>query len=436
MNDNKDKLKILQFAKKIFPYNRSITGNEVRKTLLDIKKIVPELNIFEIKSGTKVFDWIIPKEWNVKDAWIKNSKGEKIIDYKKNNLHLVSYSKKINKKISLSILKKYLHTIKNNKNAIPYVTSYYKNDWGFCIKYKDFKKLKNEKYHIFIDSNFKKGSLTYGEILFKGKTKKEILISTYICHPSMANNETSGIAVVTFLTKWIKKLDRKYSYRIIFIPETIGAIAYINKNLKILKKNVIAGYVVTCVGDNRNYSFLPSKNNNTLSNKIAKHVLKWHFPKFKEYSWLDRGSDERQFCAPGVDLPIASIMRTKYGKYKEYHTSLDNFKNVVSADGLIGSLTLLKLIIKSLETNCIPLSNIICEPFLTKYNLYPKLSNIHSLTKGQINSTRLIMHIISYSDGKVSLLDIADKCNVPIWEINKLIETLKNKKIIKIKSIQ
>jgi aminopeptidase-like protein len=419
--------KIYNLCKIIFPYNRSLMGNGNRITLNILKKYYSKLKIKEVPSGTKVFDWVIPKEWNVKEAWIKGPDNKKFADFSKNNLHLVGYSKKINKKISLKNLEKKLYYLKKQPRAIPYVTSYYKEDWGFCISYKMRKKLRHGQYTINIDSQLKKGNLTYGEILIPGKIKKEIFLSTYICHPSMANNELSGISVTIFLVKWLASQRRKFSYRIVFLPETIGSITYLKKNLKIMKKNIIAGFNVSCVGDNRSYSYLPSRQGCSIADKVALHVLKWTDKNFKKYSWLDRGSDERQYCSPKIDLPIASIMRTKYGEYPEYHTSLDNLNGVVSPKGLEGGYNVLKKAIEALENNSTPITNFYCEPYMSKRNLYPKLSKKES-TK---NKTKIMLDFISYSDGKNTLLDIAEKCNLPIWDLYPLVNELKNKKIIK-----
>ena len=236
----------------------------------------------------------------------------------------------------------------------------------------------------------------------------------------MANNELSGPVVVTHLAKWIQSLkSRKYTYRIVFIPETIGSITYLSKNFNKMKENIIAGFNVSCVGDNRGYSYLPSRNGQTLSDKIAKHILKWIDLDYVTYSWSDRGSDERQYCAPGVDLPIASIMRTKYGMYPEYHTSLDDLNKVVTPDGLEGGYEALRLSIEAIENNCYPRSMVLGEPQLGKRGLYPTIS-----TKGSAADTRLLMDLITWSDGSHSLLEIAEKCNVPIWELYPLVNKL------------
>ena len=418
---------LLKFAELIWPINRSITGKGLRDTLKEIKKILPTLKIYSVKSGTKVFDWTVPPEWEVKDAYIICPSGNKICDFKENNLHLVGYSIPINKKLTLDELNKHLFSLPKQPKAIPYITSYYKNFWGFCISNEERKKLIKGNYHVIIKSKLFKGQLNYGELLIKGKSKKEIMLSTYICHPSMGNNEISGPTVLTYLAKWIlSNHERKYSYRIIFIPETIGSITYLSLNLNTLKKAVIAGYNITCVGDNRTYSYLPSRNGNTLSDKVAKHVLKNTYPKYKKYEWNDRGSDERQYCAPGIDLPIATIMRSKYGTYPEYHTSLDNLKNVVTEKGLEGGYKAIKLAIETIEKNRNYLVNMLGEPQLGKRNLYPHIST--SKSKEQV---QLMMDLITWCDGQHSLLDIAEKIEAPIWSLYEIVKKLEKEKIIK-----
>jgi len=421
-------LKIYNLAKKIFPFNRSLTGRGVVLTLKELKKINNDLQINYFKSSKKVFDWNVPLEWNVNDAWIKLGK-KKIVDFKKNNLSLVGYSLPINKVINFNSLNKHLHSVPNQKNAIPYVTSYYKKTWGFCIKHKARKKLnKKKKYHVFIDSNFKKGKMHYGEILIPGKTKKEIFLSTYICHPSMANNELSGPTMLIFLSKWIKKFkNRYYSYRIIFVPETIGSIAYLAKNFKNMKKNIIAGYNITCVGDEGSFSYLPSKSGDNLSDQTATHVLDKYVKKYNKYSWLDRGSDERQYCSPGIDLPVASIMKSKYEKYSEYHTSLDNLDKFVTAKGLGDSLELYKKVILSIENSIFYQQTNYCEPFLTKHNLYETTSK-KNLDNKKIN---LMMNFLSYCDGKTSFFEIIKKCKCNVKNIKPIVQKLLKRKIIR-----
>ena len=412
---------IHSLATLLWGINRSITGEGVRETFSILKEHLPNLEIKSVPSGSDVFDWTVPKEWKIKEAYIVAPDGRKICDFKKNNLHLVGYSSPFKGKLSLSELQDHLYSLSEQPYAIPYVTSYYKERWGFCLSQIERDNLKDGDYDVHIDSELFDGVMNYAELVLSGKSTKEVFLSTYVCHPSMANNELSGPVVVTYLAKWLQTLQsRKYTYRIIFIPETIGSITYLSKNINQMKEKVIAGFNVSCVGDNRSYSYLPSRNGKTLSDKVAKHILKWIDPDYVAYSWSERGSDERQYCAPGVDLPIASIMRTKYGVYPEYHTSLDDLINVVTHDGLEGGYEALRLSIEAIENNCYPRITVLGEPQLGKRGLYPTIS-----TNNSASETKLLMNLITWSDGNHSLLEIAEKCKAPIWELYPLIKKLR-----------
>lgn len=410
---------IHKFAKELFPINRSITGDGVRKTLQKISKHLPNIKIQAVASGTKVFDWIVPNEWNVEKAYIIDPHGKKICDFSKNNLHLVGYSIPFNGTVSLKELKKYLHTIPSQPKAIPYITSYYEERWGFCLSQEQYDTLKDGNYKVIIKSSLTQGELNYGELLIKGKSEKEIFLSTYVCHPSMANNELSGPTVLTFLAKWLKESALNYTYRIIFVPETIGSIAYLSQNYKLMKKKIFAGFNISCVGDERAYSYVPSRNGMTISDKVAKHVLKWTDKNFIEYSWLDRGSDERQYCAPGIDLPIASILRSKYGKYPEYHTSLDDLDKVVTPKGLDGGYWSIRRALEAIEKNKKYKVSILCEPQMSKRGLYPTISK-----KGYKKEIRNRMDFLSFCDGSKTLLEIAENLNLPIWDLYKIADEL------------
>lgn len=422
---------MLDLCKKLYPINRSLTGNGVRQSLKIIQEIIP-LTIHEVPSGTQVMDWTIPREWNVSNATVQDVEtGETIIDFKNSNLHLVGYSMPVDKVVDFSELKLHLFTLEDQPDAIPYITSYYREFWGFCIDYNSYKKInQNSRFHVKIDSELKDGSLTYGELIIPGKSEKEIFISTYICHPSMVNNELSGPAVATYLAKWVlDQKEPKYTYRFVFIPETIGSITYLHYHLDELKRNVIGGFNLSCVGDERNFSYLPSRYGNTLSDKIALHVLN-NSVEYRIYTFLDRGSDERQYCAPGVDLPICSILRTKFGDYPEYHTSLDNF-DLVTEKGLSDSLELYKKCINIFEKNCIPKVKVLGEPQLGKRGLYPTIS-----TKGSGMVVRNMMNFIAYADGTNDLVDICNIIKVPIWETSDFLEKLLNNDIFSIEDIK
>ena len=413
-----------------FLFARSITGEGTRYSLLYIKNILPKLKIFQVKSGTKVFDWKIPDEWLIKNAYIMNSKGKKIIDFNENNLHVLGYSTPINKTITYAKLEKHLYSLPKFPSAIPYVTSYYERRWGFCVSHKQKLKLKNEKkpLRILIDSKLFKGYMNYGELIIKGKSKKEIFISTYICHPSLANNEISGPIVTTALAEWINNLKNNYyTYRIVFIPETIGSIAYISKNLKKLKKEVQAAFNITCVGDNKSFSYLESKFKKTLSDRSALKAYETLKIKFKKYSFLnDRGSDERQYSSPGVDLPFCSMMRTKYGEYKEYHTSKDNL-SFISPKGLLGGYEVIKTAIEILELNKIYIVSNKCEPQFSKRNLKSTLGG-SILNKDY----KILSNILSYADGKNDVIELSNILKENIFLINKSIKTLLKFKLLKV----
>jgi len=431
MNDVKDHLDGLDmysWAKELFPICRSITGKGVRQTLIFISKIIPSLEIKSVKSGECAFDWIVPNEWNVEEAFIEDENGNRLIDFKNNNLHLVGYSIPVDEWLELSEIELHLHSLEDKPDTIPYVTSYYKKDWGFCLTQRQRDMLpKSGKLHVVIKSTLEAGQLNYGELVIPGRSKEEIFFSTYICHPSMANNELSGPVVATALARWVGAMDnRRYTYRFIFIPETIGSIIYLSKNSEHLKKHTIAGYNLTCVGDDRAYSYLPSISGDTLSDSVAIYVLDSNKILYTKYSFLERGSDERQYCWPGIDLPICSVMRSKYNTYDEYHTSDDNM-TIISPRGLAGSLQFYKECISTLEQNYRYKNIIKCEPQMGQRGLYPTTSDL----RGKRFSRSLIDFMV-YCDGKRSVLDIAKIMNQPIKDICNIVETLLKNHLIEV----
>lgn len=417
------KKKTYKILKKLFPITRSITGNGFKKSLNILLNYEKEIKIKKIKSGTNVFDWRVPYEWHFKNAYISYN-GKKIIDTKNCNLHVVNFSKPIDKKINFSELKKKIFYIKDKPNAIPYKTSYYKRDWGFCVSYNQFKNLKKIKGNIDvkIDSKFKKGSLIYGEYYKKGKIDKEIILSTYLCHPSMANNELSGPIVSLNLISYLKSIKTKYSYRVLFLPETIGSISFLSKNLKKIKNKVICGFVLTCLGDKGKFSYIPSRYGDTYADKIALQNLR----DYNKYYYLDRGSDERQFCSPLVDLPFCSVTRSKYREYPEYHNSLDNL-DFIDFKSLKESFIFYKKCISTIESNSIPKTKIFCEPFLQKRNLYKQNKSkwIGDIAKNIIDFT-------SYADGKNNLDHIAKILKIKKKTIIDISNLLSREKIIEL----
>jgi len=311
-----------------------------------------------------------------------------------------------------------LHSIPAQAKAIPYVTSYYENNWGFCISQEERNCLRPGTYRVCIQSELMAGAMSYGELILPGRDETEILLSTYVCHPSMANNELSGPVVTTALARWLMELDRRHTYRIIFIPETIGSILYLSLNLKHLQECVVAGFVMTCIGDTRAYSFLRSRKGSSLADRVAKHVLKYHAPNYIEYSFLDRGSDERQFCSPGVDLPVVSIMRSKYHCYPEYHTSLDDL-SLISPSGLLGGFEAMQKCLRILESNYFYRATLLCEPQLGRRGLYPTMS---TSTSGV--TVRDLKNILAYSDGSLDLIDLAETIGISALDCIPLLNKL------------
>ena len=416
----------------LYPLCRSLSGRGTLKTLKIIKKNFKNLKIKSFKSQQKVFDWKIPSQWEIKNAYILDKYNKKIVNFKDNNIHVVGYSRPIDKKINLQQLLKNLHTIPSMPDAIPYLTSYYNKTWGFCVAERFKKKLlksynEKDKFKVVIDSKFKfKGKLNYGEYYIKGKSKKEILISTYICHPSLANDNLSGIIVSMALIKFFSNRNNNKSIRFLFLPETIGSIAYISKNLDELKKNVIGGYILSCIGDDRNHSCMFSKYGDTVSDESLKETYSKFKIKYKNYSFLHRGSDERQFCSPGIDLSLASIFRTKYGEFPEYHNSLDDF-NLVTKKGLKGGFKIAKQAILNVDNKIIPIAKYICEPQLGKRGLYKLLSKKNIIDN---QDCWKILDFLQYSDGKNDINKIAEFIDLKINVVKKLYKFLISEKLI------
>lgn len=405
-------------ANRLFPINRSLTGNGVRQTFDVLREYLPDLKVHEVPSGTSVLDWTIPDEWNVHAAYVEDPTGNRIIDFADCNVHLVGYSTPVDVELTLDELQTHLHSDPEHSDAIPYVTSYYNRTWGFCLTAAQRAELKPGRYHAVVDATLEPGSLTYGELVIPGSNAEEVLISTYICHPSLANNELSGPMVALGLALWLQSLPhRTYTYRFVFAPETIGAITYIDRNLTHLRDSVVAAINLTCIGDDGDYSYMSSRMGISALDRIAQRVISQR-PAGVTYSYLDRGSDERQYGMPGIDLPMISLMRTKYGEYPEYHTHLDDL-TVVTPTGLQGGLDLARECIEELENTVYYDNHIIGEPQLGRRGLY---HSMHARTVS--NEILLRTHVLAYADGHHSALDIAEMTSSPLDDVQALIDEL------------
>jgi len=395
---------MIAWMKDMWSYPRSLTGHGTRRTFEYLKKINPDLCIHSFKSYTKVFDWEIPDEWNIYDAYIEHESGKRFAEFSANNLHVMGYSTPCDTNISLDELLPHIYTQPDQPDLIPYVTSYYSERWGFCMSENDKRNLPKGKYHVVIDAKKGPGSLELADLKINGDSSNEIFFSTNVCHPSMANNELSGLVISTALIQYVKEKypNPKYTYRFVFVPETIGSITYLSKHLDELQENVVCGFNLSCVGDERSYSHINSRMGDNLADNALQAAL-IGLDNVVTYSFLERGSDERQYCSPGVDLPICGFARTKYGKYPEYHTSADNF-DVVTEKGLNGSFDVISSIIDAFEIGLFPQNTIKCEPQLGKRNLYPTISQ-----KGGYVDVNTRMDFLAYADGNHSLFDISKK---------------------------
>jgi aminopeptidase-like protein len=394
------------FVTELFPICRSITGDGVRETLARIQKHVP-VDIHEVPSGTRVFDWVIPQEWNIRQAWVKDPAGKKIIDLRNSNLHVLNYSVPVHATLSLENLKQHLYSLPEQADWIPYRTSYYNRNWGFCLPYNQLLALPEGEYEVFIDSSLEDGHLTYGECYLRGETEAEVLTSAHICHPSLANDNLSGIAVAVFLAKHLSKLSLRYSYRFLFIPGTIGSITWLSSNESKVSR-IKHGLVFTCLGDSGKFTYKKSRRGDTETDRAVAEILKKSGEAFELREFSPYGYDERQFCSPGFNLPVGCLMRTPHGQYPEYHTSADNL-DFVRPEYLADSFSKCLAIVEIIERNRVYQNlNPKCEPQLGKRGIY---SQIGGQKDGKLQELAMLW-VLNLSDGNHTLLDIAERSSL------------------------
>jgi aminopeptidase-like protein len=409
---------LLNLIKELYPICRSITGEGVRETLRIIQKRVP-LEIQEVPSGTKVFDWTVPPEWNVTDAYVMNREGKRVIDFQSHNLHLMSYSVPVRKKMTLEELRPHLFSLPAHPEWIPYRTSYYKENWGFCMRHVDFEELSDEEYDVVIDSTLQAGSLTYGQLYLPGETSDEVLVSCHVCHPSLCNDNLSGITVAVKLAETMAARPRRYSYRFLFIPGTIGSITWLAQNEKIVPC-IRHGLVITGVGDAGNITYKKSRQGNAEIDRAMTHVLRHSGEAHSIIDFSPYGYDERQYCSPGFNLPVGCFMRTLHGQYPEYHSSADNL-DLVRSESLSRSYADCLQTFELLEANRVYVSqNPRCEPQLGRRGLY------RAVAGQQENQCRelALLWVLNMSDGRHALLDIADRAALPFGQIQSAAEAL------------
>lgn len=403
-----------------FPICRSITGDGFRASLDLIKRIIL-LELFEIPSGTQVFDWTVPKEWNIRDAYVLNPRGEKIIDFQKSSLHILNYSIPFSGKVTLEELKKHLYTLPDQPELIPYRTSYYSEKWGFCLSHQQFLQLEDGEYEVHIDSTLEDGHLTYGELYLPGELQDEVLISCHSCHPSLCNDNLSGMALAAYLARHLSSLPRRYSYRFLFIPGTIGSITWLAQN-EATAARIKHGLVVACVGDPGKSTYKKSRRGDAEIDRAVTYVLKHSGQPYETVEFSPYGYDERQYCSPGFNLAVGSLTRTPHGRYPEYHTSADNL-DFVRPEFLADSLQKYLKVINILENNRTYINTSPKgEPRLGKRGLYGSLGGM----KGAQNSEMALLWVLNLSDGENSLLDIAERSGMPFDEIQAAAAALVN----------
>lgn len=398
---------MFELASDLYPVCRSITGAGVRSTLTRVARILP-LDIHEIPSGTPVFDWMVPREWNVREAWVRGPDGRKLVDFADHNLHLVSYSVPVKARMSLASLRGHLHSLPDRPDWIPYRTSYYEEDWGFCMTHRQLAALPEGEYEVFIDSTLSDGSLTYGEALIKGSSEEEVLLSAHVCHPSLANDNLSGIALLSILGAALGEMRPRLSYRIVFAPGTIGSIAWLAGNGDVVPR-IRHGLVVSCVGDSGGPTYKRSRRGDAKIDRAMEHVLRLAAPERSIEDFSPYGYDERQYCSPGFNLPVGLFERSKYGAFPEYHTSADNL-DFIAPEHLALSYRLVAQVLEILEHDRVFVAtNPHCEPQLGRRGLYQALGGDSERAERQM----AMLWVLNLADGEHSLLRMAERSGLP-----------------------
>ena len=408
----------------LFPICRSITGDGVRETLGILGKHIP-IDIHNVPTGTQVFDWTVPREWNITDAYVKSSRGERVIDFQVSNLHVVNYSVPVKKRMSLAELRPHLFTLPDYPDWIPYRTSYYNENWGFCLSHNQLMELKDEEYEVCIESSLEPGFLTYGEYILPGESSHEVLISCHVCHPSLANDNLSGIALALFLANHLSGIKRKYSYRFLFIPGTIGSITWLSLNEPETSR-IKHGLVFASVGAGDKFTYKKSRQGNAEIDQAVLNVLRHSGSSYDILNFSPYGYDERQFCSPGFDLPVGCFMRTPNGSFPQYHTSADNL-DFVQPSLLAESFAVALAVVSLVENNRIYINqNPKCEPQLGKRGLYHAMGGV----EGRIDELALLW-VLNLSDGKHSLLDIAERSGCAFDTIKRSADALMEHRLLK-----
>ncbi len=403
-----------RFVSDLYPICRSITGDGTRRTLAALKRLIP-LTVHEVPSGTPVFDWTVPKEWNIRDAWVKDSRGNRVVDFQKSNLHVLNYSVPVKKKVSAKELREHLFSLPEHPCWVPYRTSYYSEQWGFCVSHNDLSCLTDAEYEIEIDASLEAGSLSYGEYCLQGQGPEEILISCHICHPSLANDNLSGVALAAHLANHLTSLPRlRYSYRFLFLPGTIGAITWLCLN-EALVPRIRHGFVVACVGDPGPFTYKRSRQGQAEIDRTVEYVLRHSGREHKIVDFSPYGYDERQFCSPAFNLPVGCLSRSAHNTYPEYHTSADNL-DFIRPESMAESFSMYLSVLEVLEKNRRYVNTSPkCEPNLGKRGLYALVGNS---TNGEHERLALLW-VLNQSDGSASLLDIAERSGLSFNDISR-----------------